>query len=28
LDSGASYLIESPEELANAIIQALPLRND
>ena len=28
LDSGASYLIESPEEFANAIIQALPLRND
>ena len=28
LDSGASYLIESPEEFANVIMQALPLRND
>ena len=28
LDSGASYLIESPEEFANAIMQALPLRNN
>ena len=28
LDSGASYLIESPEDFANDIMQALPLRND
>jgi phosphoglycolate phosphatase-like HAD superfamily hydrolase len=27
LDSGASYLIESPKNFANDIMHALPLRN-
>ena len=28
INSGASYLIESPENFASVIMQALPLRND